>query len=128
MTSTIIKEMAMDEYGFNRPTRARLLNALSFVIKQAENPENEQVYFTTVNIGHGDRNKGIVIKDISALWGMQAELGSDFHPERMLRGIEAITQDPYDGYCMSVLTTHDLYSATIDDLSELLYRIRQINR
>ena len=126
MTSNIIKQMAIEEYACNRPTRAKLLNALSYIIKQAENSENEEVYFTTVNIGHGDRNKGIIICDINALNGMRWELGSDFNPEYILLGMQAVTQD--DGYCMSVLVTNDLYSASIDDLSELVYRIGQINR
>lgn len=127
MTSKIVKQMAIDEYSFNRPTRAKLLNALSFIIKQAESEGNDRVYFTTKNIGHGNMNQGIVIQDISALWEMRYELGSDFNPEYMLNGMQAATQDR-DGYCMSVLTTHDLNSATIDNISELIYRIRQINR
>jgi hypothetical protein len=119
--------MAIDEYGFNRYQRAKLLNALGYIVKEAHNPDNEKVYFDKVNIGHGDMNKGIIICDINALSGMQQEIGDDFNPEYMLRGMQAVTQDE-DGYCMSVKTTHDLYCATIPDISELIYRIRQIDR
>lgn len=126
MKSEVLYKMAQEEYSFGRDTRAKLLNALGYILKEAENPGNEKVYFTTKDMGHGVYPKGIVICDIGALSGMLFELGSDFNPEYVLSGMQAVTQD-YDGYCMSVLTTNDLYSATIDDLSELVFRIRMIN-
>lgn len=126
MRSATLYRMAKDEYRFNRYSRAKILNALGYILEEAENADNERVYFTTVNIGHGDRNKGIIIQDISALNGMTDKLGGEFMPENMLRGMQAATQDE-SGYCMSVLTTNDLYSATIDDLSELVFRIHLIN-
>lgn len=127
MTSKTIKEMAINEYRCNRPTRAKLLNALAYIIREAENPNNEKVFFTTVDIGHGEMKDGVIIQDINALCGMSWELGSDFNPEYMLNGMQAVTQDA-DGYCMSVCTTNDLYSAKIHNLDELVCRIRQINR
>ena len=124
MKSETIKNMGMEEYLFNRPNRAKLLIALAYIISQAESDTNEQVYFT--KSANWDLNKGIVIENINALYGMSIELGTDFIAEYTLRGMQSVTQNK-DGYCMSVLTTLDLNSATIHDLSELVYRIRQIN-
>ena len=127
MKSKTIRGMADEEYGFGRRTRAKMLSALAYILQCAEDEENEKVWFTTCDIGHGPMKRGVVISDINALDWMRHELGTDFEPEFVLRGMQAATQDK-DGYCMAVLTTHDLNSASIDNISELVYRIRLIDR
>ena len=124
--ATTIYKMASEEYTFNRYIRAKMLNALAYVVEAAEDEANADVYFTYTDIGHGPMKKGIIIHDIGALSGMSDKLGNDFMPENILRGIAEATQDQYDGYHLKLLTTHDFYSATIEDLSNLLYAIRLI--
>lgn len=121
MKSDTLYNMAREQYESGRYTQGKLLNALGYIVEVAES-ENKRVYFAEGL--HGER-KGIIICDINELCGMQSKLGTDFNPEYMLNGMQAVTQDE-NGYCMSVLTTHDLYSAEIPDISEVVYRIRQL--
>ena len=125
MRSDDIYKMAGIEYRFDRPRKGRILSVLAYILEKAEDVDCEKVWFTTEDIGHGSRNVGVIIQSIDALNGMYSKLGLDFVPEYQLLGMQSATQD-YDGYCMSVLTTHDLNSAVIPNLSELVFRIRRL--
>lgn len=124
MTSKSIKRMADIERGAGRYTKARLFEGLSYILSCAEDEGNEDVCFITEDIGHGPMRRGVEVRSIRALGGMVSKLGTDYDPVPLLRGMQALTQDPVDGYCMSVLTTHDLDSASIWNLSELMFRLR----
>ena len=97
--------------------RWKNLLTLLLIVREADNAENENIYYQNTN---GKRE--IIIRKIE---GMPEE-GTDYTTEGMrnkLTGLQESVRDEYGNYILSVLTTHDLNSARINDLQELLIRI-----
>lgn len=93
------------------------LQVFHIIVNEADDPDNEKIYYSNY-----DNKRQIIICEIPSL----TKHGTDFDRNGMqckLRGLaERYTVD--DGqYLVSVLTTHDLNSATIKDLSELMFQI-----
>ena len=97
--------------------RWKNLLTLLLIVREADNAENGNIYYQNTN---GKRE--IIIRKIQ---GMPDE-GTDYTTEgmrRKLTGLQESVRDENGNYILSVLTTHDLNSARINDLQELLIRI-----
>jgi len=114
----IIQDMMDVESAANGHTsRWHNLLTLKFIVNEADDTNNDTIYYDNYN---GKRR--IVIHDIPSL----LKHGTDFCREGMrskLLGLQANTTDDYGMYTVNVLITHDLNSATINDVSELLHQI-----
>jgi hypothetical protein len=104
---------------FDRNTNSEYwfcLQTLHAVVNEADDSNNDAIYYDNYN---GKRS--IVIREIPSL---AMKLGSDFNTNGMqckLRGLAERYKDDEGNSFVNVLTTHDLNSATIKDISELLY-------
>lgn len=93
------------------------LQTLLVIVQEADDNKNGNIYYTNHN-----NNRQIVICNIPDL----SKHGSDFNQYKMqcrLLGLAESCRDDEGNYIVNVLTTHDLNSATINDISELLYQI-----
>ena len=107
-------EFERNGYG---TSRWHCLQTFHIIVNEADDPENHNIYYDTYN---GKRS--ITICDIPSLM----KHGTDFDREGMrckLNGLASRYTDDDGDYIVSVLTTHDLNSATIKDISELLYQM-----
>ena len=106
------------EFNQNGVTlRWQCLHVLHIIVNEADNPDYHQIYYD-----NQEGKRGIIICDIPSL----TKHGSDFDREGMqckLRGLAERYKDDDGMYIVSVSTTHDLNSATVKDLSELLYQM-----
>lgn len=103
--------------GLYASARWNCLHTLHIIVNEADNPENDTIYYDT-----RDGKRQIIICDIPSL----TKHGSDFDRAGMrskLSGLAARYTDDEGMYLVSVLTTHDLNSATINDISELMYQL-----
>lgn len=101
----------------NSPRWSRL-HTLHIIVNEADNPDNKNIFYVTYN-----GKKAITIREIPSL---ALEQGLDFDKEGMqnkLRGLAERYKDDDGQYIVSVLTTHDLNSAMIKDISELMFQI-----
>lgn len=99
-------------------SRWNCLHTLHLIVNQADDAENENIYYDIYN-----GKRAIIIREIPSL---ALEQGLDFDKEGMqnkLRGLAERYKDDDGQYIVSVLTTHDLNSAMIKDISELMYQI-----
>lgn len=114
-----IKDRMEVEFDNNGTTsRYNCLNTLHIIVNAVDDPNNENIYYDDYN---GKRS--IIIRDIPS---MALEHGLDFNQEGMqnkLRGLAERYTDDDGQYLVSVLTTHDLNSARINDLSELMFQM-----
>ena len=114
-----IKDRMDVEFDNNGATsRYNCLNTLHIIVNEADDPNSSNIYYDSYN---GKRS--IVICDIPS---MVLEHGADFNREGMqnkLRGLAERYTDDDGQYLVSVLTTHDLNSAMINDLSELMFQM-----
>ena len=104
--------------GLHPGTKWLNLHTLYVIVKEADNPGNDSIYYDN----HGGKRQ-IIIRDIPS---MAIEYGSDYDREGMrskLLGLQAGTKDDDGMYTVSVLITNDLNSATILDISEVMYQI-----
>ena len=107
-----------EKMGLYPSTRYSCLNILYIIVREADNQENQNIYYDNYN---GKRS--IVIRDIPS---MAIEHGTDFDRNGMqakLRGLAERYRDDNGMYIVSVLTTNDLNSAIIKDLSELIFQM-----
>lgn len=115
----IIKDRMEVEFEKNGVTaRYDCLNTLHIIVNAADDPDNENIYYDNYN-----GKRVIIIRDIPSF---ALEHGSDFNKEGMqnkLRGLAEKYKDDDGNYLVSVLTTHDLNSARINDLSELMFQM-----
>jgi hypothetical protein len=96
--------------------RYNCLNTLHIIVNEADDPNNENIYYS-------NGRKEIIIRDIPSL---ALEHGLDFNREGMqnkLRGLAERYTDDDGQYLVSVMTTHDLNSAKIKDISELMFQM-----
>lgn len=114
-----IKDRMEVEFDNNGTTsRYNCLHTLHIIVNAADDPNNENIYYDDYN---GKRS--IIIRDIPS---MALEHGLDFNQEGMqnkLRGLAERYTDDDGQYLVSILTTHDLNSATINDISELMFQM-----
>lgn len=114
----IIKDKMEVEFDKNGASiRWHCLHTLHIIVNEADAPDNQSIYYDTYN---GQR--AIVICQIPSLM----KHGTDFDREGMrckLRGLAERYKDDNGHYLVSVLTTNDLNSATIKDISELMYQL-----
>jgi len=115
----IIKDKMEVEFDKNNDSpRWHSLHTLYIIVKEADDTDNHEIYYSNHN---GKRS--IVICNIPSL---MMKYGYDFDTNGMqckLRGLAERFKDDDGMYLISVLTTHDLNSATIKDLSELMFQI-----
>lgn len=94
------------------------LHTLHIIVNEADNPDNHNIYYDNY-----DGKRQIIICDIPSL---VLKYGTDYDKEGMqnrLRGLAESCKDDDGMYLVSVLTTNDLNSAKIKDVSELLYAV-----
>lgn len=117
LAQTIKDKMEIEFDRNGASARWHCLNTLHIIINEADDQDNDNIYYDTYN---GKRS--IVVCKIPSLM----KHGTDFDHEGMqckLRGLAERYTDDDGQYIISVLTTHDLNSATIKDISELMYQI-----
>jgi hypothetical protein len=106
------------EFDKNGPSpRWSCLHTLHIIINEADDQENHEIYYDTYN-----GNRSIVIREIPSLM----KHGTDFDTYGMqckLLGLAARYTDDEGQYLVNVLITHDLNSATIKDVSELMFQL-----
>jgi hypothetical protein len=114
----IIKDKMDVEFDKNGGSiRWHCLHTLHIIVNEADDLENDKIYYDTYN-----GKRAIVICQIPSLM----KYGTDFDREGMrckLRGLAARYTDDDGMYIVHVLTTNDLNSATITDVSELMYQL-----
>jgi hypothetical protein len=110
-----IKDKMTVEFDKNRNSgKYNSLNTLYVIVQEADDPENEKIYYTNYR---GKRQ--IVICDIPSL----SKHGMDFTQEGMrskLLGLAERYKDDDGMYIVDVKITHDLNSASINDIHGLL--------
>jgi len=95
------------------------LQTLLFVVREADDKTNENIYYDNY-----DNKRLIIIRQIQSMM----KCGSDFTHEGVcnkLRGLAERYKDDEGNYIVSVLTTNDLNSAKIKDVSELMFAMSQ---
>jgi hypothetical protein len=117
LAQTIVDKMEVESNKNGYTARWHCLHTLKIIVNEADNPENKNIYYDRV-----DGKRQIVICDIPSLM----KHGYDYSREGMqnkLRGLAERYKDDDGMYLVSVLTTHDLNSAIIKDLEELMYQL-----
>lgn len=97
--------------------RWECLRTLHIIVNEADDPNNHKIYYDNHNC-----NRSIIICEIPSLM----KHGTDFDVYGMqckLRGLAERYKDDDGMYIVNILTTNDLNSATITDISELLYQM-----
>lgn len=118
LAQIIVDKMEAEADNKGITSRWHCLHTLLIIVREADNTNNTNIYYDTYN-----GKRGITICNIPS---MVAEYGYDFDTEGMqnkLRGLAERYKDDDGNYIASVLTTHDLNSATIKDLSELMFQM-----
>ena len=111
LAQTIADKMEVEFDRNGASSRWHCLHVLHIIINEADDPDNNNIYYDNYN---GKRS--IVICEIPSLM----KHGTDFDREGMqskLRGLAERYKDDDGQYIISILTTHDLNSATINDIS-----------
>ena len=115
----IVKDKMDTEFNKNgASTRWHCLHTLHIIVNEADDHNNQSIYYDNYS---GKRS--IVICQIPSL---AIKHGTNFDIYGMqckLRGLAERYKDDDGNYIVSVLTTHDLNSAAIKDVSELMYQI-----
>lgn len=109
-------DVEAEKMGSYPTSRWNCLNTLHAIVNEADDKENDKIYY--------DNNNGKLTIIICEIPSLTLKHGSDFDTNGMqckLRGLAERYKDDDGNYIVSVLTTNDLNSATIKDISELLY-------
>lgn len=117
LAQIIVDKMRVESDTKGITTRWHCLNTLHVIVNEADDPDNDNIYYSNYS---GKRE--ITICEIPSLM----KYGTDFDLSGMqakLRGLAERYTDDDGMYIVSVLTTHDLNSATIKDVSELLFQL-----
>lgn len=117
LAQTIQDKMDIEFSKNNGSARWHCLHTLHIIINEADDQNNDNIYYDKRN-----GRQSIVICEIPSLM----KYGTDFDTNGMqcrLRGLAERYTDDEGQYIVSVATTHDLNSATINDLEELMYQI-----
>lgn len=94
------------------------LHVLKLMVDEADSPENPQIYYQWT----GCKRK-IVVTEIPDLSIHEGSYFTRYGMQNALRGLGERYKNDDGGYLVSVKTTHDLNSATIN-LTDLLFEIR----
>jgi len=116
LAQTIQDKMDIEFDKNGASSRWNCLHTLHIIVNEADDPNNHNIYYYNYN-----GNRSIVISEIPSL---VLKHGTNFDVYGMqcsLRGLAERYKDDDGNYIVSVLTTHDLNSATIKDIAELLY-------
>ena len=117
----IIKDKMDVEFDNNGASiRWNCLHTLHIIVNEADDTNNEKIYYDNYN-----GKLSITICEIPSLM----KHGYDFDVYGMqnkLRGLAGRYTDDNGNYIVSVLTTHDLNSATIYSISDLLYSMQGV--
>lgn len=117
--SQIIADKMEIEFNTNgSSSRYNCLNTFKIIVNEADNYHNDTIYY--------DNHNGVKSIIICNIPSFIEKHGTDFDKEGMqckLRGLAERYKDDEGTYLVSVLNTHDLNSATINDVSELLFQI-----
>lgn len=117
LAQIIADRMAVESDTNGLTTKWHSLLTLLYIVREADDPENDRIYYANTN---GQRQ--IIIGNIPSLM----KYGTDYSQDGMqakLRGLAERYKDDDGNYIISVLTTHDLNSAIIKDVGELLHQI-----
>ena len=117
LAQTITDKMEVEFDKNGNTSRLNCLHTLHIIVNEADDMDNHNIYYDTYN-----SKKSITICEIPSLM----KHGTDFDTYGMqckLRGLAERYTDDDGQYIVSVLTTHDLNSATIKDVSELMYQM-----
>ncbi len=117
LAQSIKDKMRVEFDNQGASTRWHCLHTFHIIVNEADNQDNTSIYYNNYNA-----KRSIVIGEIPSLM----KYGTDFDTYGMqckLRGLAEQYKDDDGQYIVSVLTTHDLNSATIKDISELLFQI-----
>lgn len=116
----IIKDKMDVEFSKNgNSPRWSCLQTLHIIINEADDSSNNNIYYSNDYYPHA---RSIIICEIPSLM----KHGTDFDVNGMqckLRGLAERYTDDEGQYIVSVLTTNDLNSAMIKDVSELMYQL-----
>ena len=116
----LIKDKMKLEFESNKISiRYTCLETLLLVVREADDKNNENIYYDNY-----DNKRLIIIRQIQSMM----KYGSDFSHEGVankLRGLAERYKDDEGNYIVSVLTTNDLNSAKIKDVSELMFAMSQ---
>jgi hypothetical protein len=118
LAQTIQDKMDVESEKNGFSPRWHCLHTFHIIINEADDQDNHDIYYDTYN---GSRS--IVIREIPSL---TLKHGTDFDTYGMqckLLGLAARYTDDDGQYLVNVLTTHDLNSATIKDISELMFQM-----
>lgn len=115
----IIRDKQDNEFEKNGVSyRFTALQTLRVIVNEADDVNNDKIYYDKLH-----NKKQIIICEIPSL---VIKHGTDFDTYGMqckLRGLAERYKDDDGNYIISILTTHDLNSATINDLEELMYQM-----
>ena len=117
LAQTIQDKMDVEFDKNNGSGRWHCLHTLKIIINEADDQNNHNIYYDTYN---GKRQ--IIICEIPSLMKHRTDFDT-YGMQCHLRGLAERYKDDDGEYIVSVLTTHDLNSATIKDLEELMYQI-----
>ena len=107
-----------EKMGLYPSTRYSCLNILYIIVREADNQEKPKYILRQLQRKAFNRNQRYS--------SMAIEHGTDFDRNGMqakLRGLAERYRDDNGMYIVSVLTTNDLNSAIIKDLSELMFQM-----
>ncbi len=111
-------DVEFDKNGLSN--RWHCLHILHVVVNEADDINNHDIYFDNYN------GKRIIV--LCKIPSLVLKYGADYDVYGMqckLRGLAECYKYDDGNYIVSVLTTHDLNSATINDISELLFQMSQ---
>lgn len=118
LAQSIKDRMEVESEANGITPRWNCLQTLHIIVNEADDPNNENIFYDKYN---GKRS--IIICDIPSL---ALKHGSDFNKEGMqnkLRGLAERYKDDDGQYLVSVMTTNDLNSCMINDVSELMFQM-----
>lgn len=118
LAQTIQDKMDVEFDKNGASARWHCLHTLHIIVNEADNSNNHKIYYDNYN-----GRRSIVICEIPSL---VLKHGANFDVYGMqcsLRGLAERYKDDDGNYIVSVLTTNDLNSATIKDLSELMFQL-----
>ena len=98
--------------------RYQALQTLRVIVNEADNKENDSIYYAN----YGSKRQ-IIICEIPSLVIKHGTNYDVYGMQCKLRGLAEKYRDDDGNYIVSVLTTNDLNSATVNDLEELLYQM-----
>ncbi|HHX60326.1 MAG TPA: hypothetical protein GX707_06265 [Epulopiscium sp.] len=115
----MIQDKMEIEFEENGPsTRWHCLNIFHIITNEADDPENDRIYHK--KSGHLKQIIICEIPDLSEKYGLDFDMNG---MQCKLRGLAENYYDFHGNYLVSVVTTHDLNHASINDVNELMFEL-----